>query len=193
MATDFTYGNKTIVTSGAIRPSEKNTPTDARCRVATKADMESIPLPAVGLLVYVEDEQKFYVVGGLKANSMGVANMQVDMSRVFPLVTSTGGEGSGGGSSTGGTIDEATVKRLCAEYHTENTFTKTIQASELTDANSDGIYEATINHNLNTTAFNIAILDANNQAVYECFDVVDANNIKIYNDKAEELKVTIRK
>ena len=186
MATDFTYGNKTIVTSGAIRPSEKNTPTDARCRVATKADMESIPLPAVGLLVYVEDEQKFYVVGGLKANSMGVANMQVDMSRVFPLVTSTGGSTSGG-------VDEATVKRLCAEYHTENTFTKTIQASELTDANSDGIYEATINHNLNTTAFNIAILDANNQAVYECFDVVDANNIKIYNDKAEELKVTIRK
>lgn len=186
MATDFTYGNKTIVTSGAIRPSEKNTPTDARTRVKTKVDIADIPLPAVGLLVYVEDEQKFYVIGGLKANSMGVANMQVDMDRVIPLVTSTGG-------STGGGVDEATVKRLCAEYHTENTFTKTVNASELTDANSDGIYEATINHNLNTTAFNIAILDANNQAVYECFDVVDANNIKIYNDKAEELKVTIRK
>ena len=191
MATDFTYGNKTIVISGAIRPSTKNTPTDARCRVTTKADIENIPLPAVGLLVYVEDEQKFYVVGGLKADTMGTANMVVDMSRVFPLVTSTGGEGSGGGSSTG-TIDEATVKRLCAEYHTENTVTKTVTAEEFT-ADGSGLYYAIVNHNLDTTAFNIAILDANNQAVYECFEVVNSNNIKIYNDKAEELKVTIRK
>lgn len=188
MATDFSYNGKTIITSGAIRPSTKNTPTDARCRVTTKADMANIPLPAVGLLVYVEDESKFYVIGGLKADATGRENMLVDMERVIPLVTSTGG-----GSSTGGGLDEATVKRICGEYHTENTFTKTIQASELTDANNDGIYEATVNHNLNTNAFNIMILDANNQAVYECFDVVDANNIKIYNDKAEELKVTIRK
>lgn len=184
--TDFTYGGRTIVTSGAIRPSEKNTPTDARCRVATKADMANIPLPAVGLIVYVEDEAKFYVVGGLKANATGIENMVVDMDRVVALVTSTGG-------STGGGLDEAAVKRICGEYHTEGTFTKTIQASELTDADGDGIYEATVNHNLNTNAFNIMILDANNQAVYECFDVVDANNIKIYNDKAETLTVIIRK
>ena len=190
MATDFTYGNKTIVTSGAIRPSDKNTPTDARCRVATKADMESIPLPAVGLLVYVEDEQKFYVVGGLKANTMGVANMVVDMSMVFPLVTSTGGESSGG--STGGTLDEATVKEICEAYHTENTVTRTVTAEDFT-AGDDGIYEAVVNHNLNTTAFNIAIVDANNSAVYEVFDIMNANNIKIYNDKAEALTVTIRK
>lgn len=188
MATDFTYGGKTIITSGAIRPSDKNVPTDARCRVATKADMANIPLPAVGLLVYVEDEAKFYVIGGLKANATGIENMAVDMKKVIPLVTSTSG-----GSSTGGGVDEATVKRLCAEYHTENTFTKTVSASELTDANSDGIYEATINHNLNTTTFSISILDNNNSAVEEVYDVVDANNIKIYNDKAEILKVTIRK
>ena len=185
MATDFTYGGKTIITSGAIRPSGRNVPTDARCRVATKADMANIPLPAVGLLVYVEDEAKFYVVGGLKADSMGTENMLVDMDRVIALVTSTGGSGGG--------VDEATVKRLCAEYHTENTFTKTVSESELTDANSDGIYEATINHNLNTTTFSISILDNNNSAVEEVYDVVDANNIKIYNDKAEILKVTIRK
>lgn len=183
MATDFSYANKTIITSGAIRPSEKNTPTDARCRVATKADMEQIPMPAVGLLVFVEDEQKFYVVGGLKANAMGVANMQVDMDRVVALVD----------SSTGGTLDENAVKELCKAYHTENTVTKIVSASQFTDVDGDGIYEATITHNLNTTAFNIAILDANNSAVYECFDIVDANNIKIYNDKAENLTVILRK
>lgn len=186
MATDFSYGGKTIITSGAIRPSEKNTPTDARCRVTTKADIANIPLPAVGLLVYVEDEKKFYVIGGLKANTTGIENMLVDMDKVFPLVTSTGG-------STGGGVDEATVKQICAEYHTENTYTKAVTASEFTDDDNDGVYEAIINHNLNTTTFSISILDSNNSAVYEVYDVVDANNIKIYNDKAENLTLTIRK
>lgn len=186
MATDFSYDGKTIVTSGAIRPSRKNTPTDARCRVATKADIANIPLPAVGLLVYVEDESKFYVIGGLKANATGMEDTLVDMDRVVALVTSTGG------SSTGG-VDEATVKQICAEYHTENTFTKNVTASEFTDDDNDGVYEAIINHNLNTTTFNISILDSNNSAVYEVYDVVNANNIKIYNDKAENLTVTIRK
>lgn len=188
MATDFTYGGKTIITSGAIRPSDKNVPTDARCRVATKADIAEIPLPAVGLLVYVEDERKFYVIGGLKADATGRENMLVDMERVIPLVTSTGG-----GSSTSGGVDEATVKRLCAEYHTENTVTKTVTASEFADADNDGVYEAVVNHNLNTTTFSISILDSNNSAVYEVYDVVNANNIKIYNDKAENLTVTIKK
>lgn len=187
MATDFSYGGKTIITSGAIRPSGRNVPTDARCRVATKADIADIPLPAVGLLVYVEDESKFYVIGGLKADTMGTENMLVDMDRVVPLVT------AGGGSSTGGGVDEATVKSLCAEYHAENTVTKAVPASSFTDANADGIYEATVTHNLNTTAFDIRILDSNNSSVLEVFDVIDANNIKIYNDKAEALTVVIRK
>ena len=185
MATDFSYGGKTIITSGAIRPSGRNVPTDARCRVATKADMANIPLPAVGLLVYVEDESKFYVIGGLKADAMGAENMLVDMDRVIALVTSTGGSGGG--------VDEATVKTICAEYHTENTVTKTVTAEEFSDSDNDGIYEAVVNHNLNTTTFSISILDSNNSAVEEVYDVVDANNIKIYNDKAEILKVTIKK
>ena len=185
--TDFTYNKKAIITSSAIRPSTKNTPTDARTRVKTKADMAEMPLPAVGLIVYVEDEGKFYAIKGLKANSSGAENMLVDMDRVVELVPEGSGEGSGG------SLDEAAVKRICGEYHTENTFTKTVQASELTDANSDGIYEATIEHNLNTTSFNISILDSNNSSVLEIYDVVNANSIKIYNDKAENLTVVIRK
>lgn len=185
MATDFSYNGKTIVTSGAIRPSEKNTPTDSRTRVQTKADMADIPLPAVGLIVYVEDEGKFYAVKGLKANATGRENMLVDMDRVVELAA--GGSGGSGG------VDEATVKTICAEYHTENTVTKTVTASEFTDDDDDGVYEAIINHNLNTTTFSISILDSNNSAVYEVYDVVNANNIKIYNDKAENLTVTIKK
>ena len=188
MATDFTYNGKTIVTSGAIRPSGRNIPTDARCRVATKTDMANIPLPAVGLIVYVEDEGKFYAVKGLKANATGRENMLVDMDRVVELAA-----GGSGGSSTGGGVDEATVKTICAEYHTENTITKTVTASEFADADNDGVYEAVVNHNLNTTTFSISILDSNNSAVYEVYDVVNANNIKIYNDKAENLTVTIKK
>ena len=185
MTTDFSYNGKTIVTSGAIRPSGRNTPTDARGRVVTKADIADIPLPSVGLLVYVEDEAKFYVIGGLKADTMGTENMLVDMDKVVALAT--------GGSSTGGGVDEATVKSICAEYHTENTVTKTVTASEFADDDNDGIYEVVVSHNLNTTTFSISILDSNNSAVYEVYDIVNANNIKIYNDKAENLTVTIRK
>lgn len=185
MATDFSYGGRTIVTSGAIRPSEKNTPTDARCRVTTKADIANIPLPAVGLLVYVEDEGKFYVVKGLKVNEAGRENMQVDMAQVVELA-------GGSGSSTGGGLDENAVKSICATYHSENTVTKTLTPEDFT-LGSDGIYEAVVNHNLDTQAFNIIIVDAQGSAVYECFDIVNSNNIKIYNDAAENLTVTIRK
>ena len=187
MATD-----NAIITGGSIRPSTKNSPTDSRTRVTTKSKIAEIPLPAVGLIVYVEDEEKFYVIKGLKANSMGFADMLVDMDRVEELVPAGSGEGSGGSSSTGG-LDEAAVKRICGEYHTENTFTKTVQASELTDADGDGVYEATVAHNLNTTSFDIRILDSNNSAVLEVYEIVNANSIKIYNDKAENLTVVIRK
>ena len=95
--TDFTYNKKAIITSSAIRPSTKNTPTDARTRVKTKADMAEMPLPAVGLIVYVEDEEKFYAIKGLKASAMGFADMLVDMEKVEELVPAGSGEGSGGG------------------------------------------------------------------------------------------------
>ena len=57
MATDFTYGNKTIDSNGGFKPSGKNTPIDVRTRVNTVADIASIPVPYIGMIITVlEDE-----------------------------------------------------------------------------------------------------------------------------------------
>ena len=44
MTTDFTYGNKTITTSGPTKPATKNSPGDVRTRVKTYADISTIPI-----------------------------------------------------------------------------------------------------------------------------------------------------
>lgn len=184
MATDFSYGGNTIVTSGAIRPSTKNTPTDARCRVATKADIENIPLPAVGLMVYVEDEAKFYVIKGLKANAMGVEGMQVDMAQVV--------EFTGGGSGSGGSGDLSDYYNKTEIDDKIKTKTVILTSSSFTDADGDGIYEANVKHDLNSNDVIVTMLDANKVALLEVYQIVDANNIKVYNDKAETITVTVR-
>ena len=84
MATDFTYGNKTINSNGGFKPSGKNTPIDVRTRVNTFADIESIPSPYIGMIITVlEDETNSnkmtdYKVLSLKANASGVANSVID-------------------------------------------------------------------------------------------------------------------
>ena len=64
MATDFT--TNVIKTSGAFSPSTTDTPVDVRSRIATIADVETIPNPSVGVIFYVIDEDKFYYVQSLK-------------------------------------------------------------------------------------------------------------------------------
>ena len=84
MATDFTYNNKTIESSGGFKPSTKDTPADVRTRVNLKADIDSIPNPYIGMHVVVlqdesnNNEMTEYVVKSLKANDLGAANSKVD-------------------------------------------------------------------------------------------------------------------
>lgn len=84
MATDFTNNNTTINTSGGFKPTTKNTPLDVRTRVNTKADIDSIPNPFVGMkIIVLQDETNGqqmteYVVTSLKANSLGVADTKVN-------------------------------------------------------------------------------------------------------------------
>lgn len=84
MATDFTYGNKTINSNGGFKPSGKNTPIDVRTRVNTFADIASIPVPYIGMIITVlEDETNSnkmtdYKVLSLKANASGIANSVID-------------------------------------------------------------------------------------------------------------------
>lgn len=64
-----------IVVGGSLIPSGKNQPLDIRARIATISKVESIEIPFVGLIFYVEDEEKFYVVKSLKAKKVAAIIM----------------------------------------------------------------------------------------------------------------------
>ena len=60
-----------LVVSGSLVPSGKNQPLDARTRIATIANIETIEMPFVGMIFFVEDEVKFYKVLSLKSKKVG--------------------------------------------------------------------------------------------------------------------------
>lgn len=63
-----------IKTEGNLLPSNTDIPLDARTRIQTLDDVSSIDNPYIGLLFYVTDTNKVYVVTGLagKKNPLGI-------------------------------------------------------------------------------------------------------------------------
>ena len=74
MATDF--NKNSIVLSGGIKPSTKDTPGDIRTRVDSIANVELIPLPYIGMIFYVEDEKELYIVKSLKGKRIGAIEIK---------------------------------------------------------------------------------------------------------------------
>ena len=72
--------NKKVIISGSLVPSTKDTPIDSRTRVTTLDDILTIDLPYVGMIVFVEEVGKHYVVKSLKAK---VINDQIDGENHF--------------------------------------------------------------------------------------------------------------
>ena len=62
---------KNVIVSGSIIPSNNNAPLDARTRINTIAEVASIQSPFIGMIFYVMDEGKFYVVKSLKSTQLG--------------------------------------------------------------------------------------------------------------------------
>ena len=66
MATDFTnitgFGNPVHIGS----KTNPNQPTDVRCRIETIDEMNLIEYPFIGMLVYVLDEDKFYIIKSIR-------------------------------------------------------------------------------------------------------------------------------
>ena len=60
-----------IIVNGSLIPSVKNVPLDIRTRINTMAEVESIQVPFIGMIFYVMDEEKFYVVKTLKGSNVG--------------------------------------------------------------------------------------------------------------------------
>lgn len=70
MATDF--NKNSILTSGGIMPSTVDTPGDIRTRVETETEILDIPMPYLGMIVYVKDVDKYFRVTKLKDRSIGI-------------------------------------------------------------------------------------------------------------------------
>ena len=117
MATDFSYGNKTINSSGPIKPTGKNQPLDPRTEVKLYADIESIPSPYVGMIITVlEDETNSnkmtdYKVLSLKANASGIANSVVDQVQRYVDYL---------GASSGGGVSQEDINTAVNNYLTEH-------------------------------------------------------------------------
>ena len=79
MATDF---NKNAINiGGSIKPTKKDTPSDIRVRIESMDEVENIPLPYIGMIFYVIDENEYYRVLSLKSKVVAgreQANMLVD-------------------------------------------------------------------------------------------------------------------
>ena len=111
MTTDFNYNNKTIDSSGPIKPSGTDQPGDPRTRVDFYSDIKLIPNPYVGMIITVKTDETNqnkmtdYKVLSLKANTLGIANSVID--RVQRYVDYLGVSSSGGGTGTGLTSEQA--------------------------------------------------------------------------------------
>lgn len=68
MATDFTDG---IIASNGFIISKTNMPTRVGSRIETLDEMEKIPNPAEGMIVYVRSTGEYYSVRTLKSKTIG--------------------------------------------------------------------------------------------------------------------------
>ena len=114
MTTDFNYNNKTIDSSGPIKPSGTDQPGDPRTRVDFYSDIELIPNPYIGMIVTVkmdetnQNKMTDYKVLSLKPNSLGIANSVIDRVQKYSeyLGVSTGGSSSSGTGGAGLTPEQ---------------------------------------------------------------------------------------
>ena len=65
MATDFS--TDVILLNGALKPTKRNTPLDCRTVIENIKEVFRIPLPYVGMIFYVKDENQLYKVTTLKS------------------------------------------------------------------------------------------------------------------------------
>lgn len=68
--------NNNFIIDGSISVSNVNTPTRAGQRISSLAELETIPTPFIGMIVFVEDIDKFIYVTSLKSQKVGIFEME---------------------------------------------------------------------------------------------------------------------
>lgn len=82
-----------VLLSGSVAMSNTNTPTRAGQKVATESEIASIETPVIGMIIYIEDIDKFVYVKSLKSKKIGkieIKNALID--EYEPLVSETNEE-----------------------------------------------------------------------------------------------------
>lgn len=83
----------TVIISGSLLPSNTNVPTNARSRINTLADVESIELPAIGEIFYCIENKTLYVITGLKSKEISGITLPDSVVDTYKEVCQ-GGDGS---------------------------------------------------------------------------------------------------
>lgn len=77
-----------ILVSGSLQMSTVNTPTREGQRVTTESDIVNIKTPYIGLIIYIEDQDKYVYVKSLKSKRVGnfeIQNAQInEYFEIFP-------------------------------------------------------------------------------------------------------------
>lgn len=63
--------NNNFIIDGSISFSNSNIPTRSGQRISSLLELETIPTPSVGMLIYVEDQNKFIYPTSLKSKKVG--------------------------------------------------------------------------------------------------------------------------
>lgn len=92
MATNFDKNKVSI--SGGIIPATNNTPGDIRTRIETLSEVESIPLPFVGMIFYDIETEKHYKVTSLKGIQNGPIFQENALVDRYEELLSNGGSGT---------------------------------------------------------------------------------------------------
>ena len=82
-----------VLLSGSLAMSNTNTPTRAGQKVASESEIASIETPVIGMIIYIEDKDKFVYVKSLKSKKIGkieIKNALID--EYEPLVSKTNEE-----------------------------------------------------------------------------------------------------
>lgn len=65
-----------VLVSGSLQMSTVNTPTREGQRIATESDIVNIKTPYIGLIIYIEDQDKYVYVKSLKSKRVGNFEIQ---------------------------------------------------------------------------------------------------------------------
>ena len=81
-----------VLIGGSLALSINNEPTRVGQRVSTESDIDNIPAPFIGLIVYIEDQDSFVYVKSLKSRKVGNFEIKNALVDEYKPLSSGGGE-----------------------------------------------------------------------------------------------------